>query len=330
MPSERAFTAREKNDIFRAKRRRYEVSAGLRGGIGRDLFSRDIGEGESGIRHVAPDQQKKDILLGIVSNIITDTTGEDPEYEEIVSHTSSATQVYAPEIENYRLVIKETYLSFMEGSDMDLFRLLSRRRAAVSQIRWLLRKEPVDRVMAKYISSISPIRPGFIDDNIKLFEIPGYVEMEEKDEITIPDSESIENVEAMADEVKAYFYGHPYQFESQYLMSVVTGTEGLTDMLVKAWSILRWVDSISLKPDFGDRPMEEIRQLYDLWVLSDIVSRIGYTITELVTENRELTVGDASKVFLRELPQISFSRIIDQSRLTLKQILIERGHLDVL
>lgn len=323
MPSERAFTSREKNDIFRAKRRRYEVSAGLRGGIGRELFNRDTEADEAAAKLKAPDEEKQAVIQELIKHYIPDPSEDDPEFEAMIASGGSAVQVYEPELESFRSVLKNV-------SDTNLFRLLSRRAAAISQTRFLLQKTPVDRIMAKHISSISPIRPSYIDESIKLCDIPGYVEMVEEEEITLSDTESMDTIRTMVGEVKEYLYAHPYQFEAQYLISVVTGTEGLTDMLVKAWALYRWADSVSLSEEFGKRPAEEIKQVYDVFVLTDLVCRIGYTITELVTECRDMTIGEATDVFAKELPQISLSRLLDQSGDTFKRILTERGHLDVL
>ena len=325
-----AFTAREKNDIYRSKRRRFEVSAGIRGGMSIALFGKDVSEADYSYEDTLDPKEKVEILKNLAEHIMPDPSGADPAIDELVAGSPAYAEVYSMDIDELKAVGVQSYYEFKNDKKMDFRKLLYIRQAAMYQAKWILKKVPVDRIIAFQVRSISDLSPTYIDDRMKLSEVPGFVEPVEKDEITIPNTESIENVRPMVEEVKEYFFTHPYQFEAQCLLSVVTGTEDLTDILVKAWALLRWVDGVSREPGFGERPKEEIRELFDIWLIADLICRIGYTENEFAVECKGLTVGEATNVLIRELDQISFSKLLDQSHDTLEQILKERGHLDVL
>ncbi len=316
----------EKKEILRMKRRRYEISEELRGAKPTDLFDTNgtaaaVPPGKEDIN-----EKKRRISEDMVSHIITDPAGSDPEFEKLISANSQMSSICSLEMDKFRSTYKTTYKAFETGKDDSVRRLFYKRQAVFYHARWMLELKPVDNNMAKIITTFMRLEPDTIDDGLILNKVSGFTLPIEKEEIPISDLKDPDEVYRLAEEVAEYFYSHPYQFESQCLLSVISGTEQLGEIRSQARAILRWIDATSLEDSFADLDNEELKKRCDLWVMADAIYKISSSVIEFLYDCKDLTVGEASVILSKRLPKMSYSAIILRSGDILRHILEERGH----
>ena len=303
---------------------------------------------------------------GLTERIKTEGETEDPQFEEIVARHPEEAASFAGEIEILRNGIREALQEAderMAGHDalkkvmaevfnddsMDatdrrllgeayaeathvlgkkLRELLYQRKAAYYEVKWLLEKIPADGIMAEKIDECYGMEVGILDGSMKLCEVPGFIAPVEKEDFVFPDTE-LSTIFAVAEDVEKFFWANPDRFESQCLMSVIASTEELMTTINKAWRLLQEVERITLREDFKDLDMELRLRLYTIWLMAEMVNRIGYTVTELLTENKDRSVKEATEIFRGLLSYISYSELEQKSRRGLGILFAERGGIHV-
>ena len=223
-----------------------------------------------------------------------------------------------------RRTLMSAYLNDSFDVDLHLRRLLYRREAAYYQARWYLTGEPVDAVIGEVIAEISSEKPRFLDGNTIIHNVPGFIEPKEPMGEALPELIGPEALFQAGEEILSYVRKHPGQFEAQCLLSVITGTEALPALLEKSWAVTRRIDSISMDAQLLAFSEDDRRRLLDLWVLSDKVCRIGHILLGLVTEIRDATVEEGTRILRDTLPSMSFFAMEQKTREVLEQIFAER------
>ena len=304
---------------------------------------------------------------GIEERIETDLSGEDEGFEELIAGHSEAADACGEKIDQLRAICKEAiteaaecekgrrelwdvvrktiedesqndhtrsllkpaFDSYSFDVDMNIRRLLYKREAAYYLARWLVCREPVDGIIAVRIAEISDEKPDILDGEMQLSEVPGFVKPVEKTGTPLKDPDDPDEISALGEKIQKYLYTHPYQFESQCLLSILNDTEELMDHLSMAGALVDAIDRITLSDRFRGMNQSDAQKLYEVWVKADIFSRIGDTVMEIVIENCDNTVREATDAITAILPTISYYAVEKESSAALKQIILERGGFNV-
>ena len=97
-------------------------------------------------------------------------------------------------------------------------------------------------------------------------------------------------------------------------------------MMSLAWAVSKWIDGFTMREEFRQLPKSDIAQLFEVYLNADLLCRIGFTIAEVVIENKDKTVEEATKALREVLPTICYSTLERQTREVMKQIFEERGN----
>lgn len=231
--------------------------------------------------------------------------------------------------ETRKKLLQSGFDAYAFDVDMNIRRLLYRRDAVCYLIRWFLSGEPVDDITAKRIAEISDEKPEVFDPADSLHQIIGFCEPVEKAEDESADSDPVRGIIRLGDEVRQYLYRNPSQFEAQSLLSLAADTEGLADVLSRAWSLSKRMDELTLSGKYADLDPAEQQHLFDIWVQADTVCRVGDPVLELIMENGHRTIGEATDLLEGMLPEISYSMKEKISRDTLAKVILERSGMHV-
>ncbi len=206
--------------------------------------------------------------------------------------------------------------------------LLYLRETALYQLKWLLFRKPVDGIMAERIEGLGTDRflidehPWQLEGRMRLSDIPGFVAPKEAAYVQV---NSTKEVLALGKELKQYLTEHPWQFDAQCLLSLATETEGFGDILAKAYGVLKAMDRITLDENYGKRPEQEREELFEIWVMCELMNRVGYTALEFIDNWQFNTVEEATPALRRILPEISYSLQERGVRELLQGLLKERS-----
>ncbi len=225
--------------------------------------------------------------------------------------------------------LMEAYADYEREANARLRALLYKRQAAFYQVRWIVKGEPVDAIIAEKIPGVSYFKPEILNDEMPLIELPGFELPAEDEDIALPDTDELFFIHDMGDKLKDYVTKNPYRFESQCLLSVTEKTGELTEALKWAWALLRCVDDFSLKGEVLKLSDEERERIFDIWLMSAVVCRVGYTITELLLENAEKSVGEVTGIFAASLNDLSYSVVESRIKSFLREIFSERSRIRV-
>ena len=236
-------------------------------------------------------------------------------------------QFYDPaQEENNRRVLMAAYADYAYDLNRRIGELLYIREATVYLLRWLLLEEPVDEIMAEKIGEISDIKPGILNERMHLDHLPGFVEPTEQEYVKV---DTVEEVYRLGKEIRNYLFKHPRQFDSQCLLSLTRDTEDMDQMLANTWGILKGMDRISDEDDFSERPQKEQEELFEIWVMADMMGRVGYQAREFVMKYQKKSVREATDALRKLLPKISYTEMERTGREALKRVIIERSQLHV-
>ncbi len=270
-------------------------------------------------------QPELDALRSVCRDAITEAVERNAAREALFKAVLESCKIKPDEAQR----LMEAYADYEQEVNARLRELLYKRQAAYYQARWIINKEPVDGIIAKKISGVSNVRPEVLSDDITLSSLPGFKLPAEDEDLALPDTDELSFIHKLGDELKEYVTTHPYRFESQCLLSVIEETDELTEVLKKAWALLRCIDGFSLKSDFLKISDEERESIFDIWLMSDVVSRVGYTITELLIETAEKDVGEATGVFEASLEGLSYSIVESRIKGPMREIFTERSSVRV-
>ena len=226
---------------------------------------------------------------------------------------------------DYRCSLREAYLYCFLETDDKIRELAYTREAAISLLKWILCKEPVDGVIYEKCRERFGMEPDVLDPKQTLSELPGYVRT---DDIPTRPSSGVLDVEAVferAQEVGRYVDENPYQFEAQSLLSVAMGAEGLTGCLSKALWIVQEIDRISHTEEFKTLDRERKIRLFLIWARLDAICAAGFVMVDFLARFENKTIEEATAVFKNLLPEISLSRQEHKSRKSMGKILMERS-----
>ena len=221
-------------------------------------------------------------------------------------------------------ILRDAYDSYLLDVEKNVRLLLYRSEAAYYLLRWLLTTEPVDKIIASKISMISDEKPDILDDNAFLKDIPGYIKPEE-DEYTDLSESDADAIYRLGAELEQYVSDHPYQFESQCLLSVSQDLDKLSDILPKAWAMVQAIDRITITGEYDALTDADKQRMFDIWVLSNAVCIVGYTITEVIMENPDKTIKTATETLEKMLSVLSFSSTEKDVRNMLSMVVEERS-----
>ncbi len=301
---------------------------------------------------------------GISDRLPSEITGEDVTLERLIADNPEAVKAHAGEIEEMRTITKlalieaaerteawyaleagvdrvlsdpevdastkrllhDSVMTCSEDIDILLERTLDRKIAAFYMARYILTGAEVDEIAREKIAKITLAEPVTLPYYLKLSEIPGFVLPVEKEDIVIPDTVPFKEAMVSGEKVRKYLYTHPWQFDCQCLISISTETEELTDMMSLAWAVSKWIDGFTMREEFRQLPKSDIAQLFEVYLNADLLCRIGFTIAEVVIENKDKTVEEATKALRDVLPTICYSTLERQTREVMKQIFEERGN----
>ena len=300
---------------------------------------------------------------GLSERIKSGLPGEDPEFERIADSYAGGDSAVQKEIESLRRISRETVSEAQEriaGRDalrkavrsacrdrqteaakkellgdaydehshevsLKLRELLYRKQAALYQLKWLVNGTPVDEMIAPEIAKISSVKADILDGDLRLCEVPGFVEPVEKEEIKIEDTGDHAAVFELGREISAYLSSHPFQFEAHCLTSIISDNDELTDILAKAWTLVRRIDEITMWESLSDMDPDKANELFDIWFKADMLCKSGYTVTELVLENMNRTVSEATQIFSEADAIISYSALEREARQDLVRVFKERS-----
>ncbi|MCR5097314.1 MAG: hypothetical protein K6B14_00030 [Lachnospiraceae bacterium] len=299
---------------------------------------------------------------GIDELIETDETGEDPALEQLIAQNAEAAEKCREKIDALRAIsrrdiieasqrraardallepvtkrleddslnewenriLKGAFNSYMSEVERNLRWLLYRREAVYYLARWFLLGEPVDDIIADKITVISHENPDELDGSKKLADIAGYIKPEEDEYKGLP-KDDIGAIFELGEELRQYVTDHPYHFESQCLLSITHDLDDLSKVLPKAWEMIKAVDRITISGEFNSLSEEDRQRMFDLWVVSDVISIIGYTITEVIVGDPDKTIKEATETLEGLLPMLSYYNTEKDVRKMLSEIVMERS-----
>ena len=300
---------------------------------------------------------------GIEELIETDETGEDPDLLALIRENEAAAEEHKEEIEalcevsrkamieaaslmagrkamflpvkkrledesqteGLRRLLRDAYDAYLFDVDMRLRELTFKNEAAYYMVRWLLLKEPVDEIIAERIALISEETPAVTDGSLKLSDLPGYQLPKEDAVQKISEYDDPDTLIEAGSRIRQYLYSHPYQFEAQCLLSIVRDLDSLTKILPISWELAQAIDRLTVSERFAACSQEVRQQIFDIWVMSDMVCTIGYSIIENILEDPDKTVKEACDT-LKEMAQtLSYSSEEKKLRKTLAQVVLERS-----
>ena len=227
--------------------------------------------------------------------------------------------------EGLRRLLRDAYDGYLFDVDMRLRELTFICEAAYYMARWLLLKEPVDEILANRIALISEEKPAVIEGGTKLSELQGYKPPKEELCQTPVEYDDPDALFAMGNRVRQYLYTHPYQFEAQCLLSIIRDLDTLTEILPVSWELMQAIDALTASGKFAAYAEEVRQQIFDIWVISEMVCTIGYSITETVVEDPEKTVKEACDTLRSMAQKLSYYSEEKRVRKTLAQIVMERS-----
>ena len=201
--------------------------------------------------------------------------------------------------------------------------ILYAKEAGYYRLRWILLWEPVDKIIAEKIFKEYGEWPGIIDGSKRLSDISGFVEPVEKADVHVNGDEEIFRT---GEELKEYLYTHPSQFDAQSLLSLATDTYELTDVLSKAYGLMQALDKLTSEKAFFMRPQDEREHIFEIWVMSEVMNRVGYMALEFIYEWQYNTVEETTEALRRILPYISYSGQEKIVREVLRDIVMERSN----
>jgi hypothetical protein len=304
---------------------------------------------------------------GIDDLMETDETGEDKNLTKLIEENQEAAKRFEDEIEAICEVSRKALMeeaSLMAGRDalrepvqkrLDdmsqnegahrllkgaydayLFDVYMRRRglmfksqAAYYLARWILLDEPVDEIIAERIGMIFSRKPVVLDGNDKLSSIPGYTNPREDRYISLPEYDDTDTIFKMGDEVRQYLDAHPYQFEAQCLLSVVRDLDALSEILPVSRGLIQTIDRLTMSDKYAAFPEDVRQRIFDIWVISEMVCTIGYSITETIVDDPEKTVSEKTDKLKGMAKMLSFSIEEKKVRNILARVVMERSGVSV-
>ena len=230
-----------------------------------------------------------------------------------------------------RFLLERTFDEYSSRIDEQLSELLKIQEASVFCAAWVLASLPMDPILKPYIDAGWGCEPDYIDGSMRLNELPGFIflkEYERRD--SLGELKKLEDIKRVGEKLKAYLYTHPWQFDGQCLMSICRGTEDLPAIVADAKHVRDTVDMLTEQTDFADKlGLEERIELYNIWVMSDLISRVGYMLTEFLTAHENATVSESEEDLKKLLPEMSYSKLGRLCREAVKRLMRERVDSDV-
>ena len=267
--------------------------------------------------------QKLDELRDIVKKDIIEAAGRRAAREALTIPINKRIEELPREgIE--RQILKSAFNAYLSDVDRNLRWLLYRKQAVYYEARWLLLGEPVDEILASKIGLICDDKPAILFGDAKLSDIAGYIRPEEDEYRDLPDSDA-EAIFKLGDEFIQYLSDHPYHFESQSLLSICHNLDELSDMLPKAWAMIQAIDRFTITGEYKELSEDDRQRMFDIWVLSNVICIVGYTICEIIIGDPDKTVKEATETLNNMLPVLSYSETEKEVRKTLAQVIMERS-----
>ena len=232
--------------------------------------------------------------------------------------------------ERRKFLLEGAFSMYSSSVDERICKLLYIQEATVACAAWVLLSLPVDPMLKQYIKDEWGAAPEYLNGDIKISEMQGFVFLKEHERRNaLGDMTELEDFRETAEKLKNYLYTHPWQFDAQCLMSICRGTEELPAVVADTKYIRDRLDRLTQEGYADKLELKERIELYNIWVMADLICRVGYLMTEFLTAHEKATVNNAAEDLKKYLPFMSYSKQGRQCRETVKRLMRERTSTDV-
>lgn len=239
---------------------------------------------------------------------------------------------YKPEVDlELRRNVTGAFLEYNYQVELTCRKLSYIRTACMYEGISLVKDIPVDRIIAEKIKDIMSTTVEVYDDKLPLSQIPGFTVIRNgtdpyMDLDTDGEKEEFGDLDSIMegiDEISEYILRHPQQVDVQCLMSVVTGTEGLSEIAKRSFALDEAIDRYSVTEEGRNLDGRTWRKLFNGWIMVKAFARVTKLILKFVSDYSDRTVGAATDALESLLPSISYALVQRNVRIALRQMLLE-------
>ena len=208
-----------------------------------------------------------------------------------------------------KYILENAFNDYSANVDEKLSALLYRQEASAAYMGWVLLSIPVDPVLVQYMDPEWGEKPGVMNENMLLSEQEGFVFLRKHDRWEeVGAVKGLSDVRKRVDEIKQYLYAHPWQFEAQCITTLSRGTEKLPGIVADARAIRDALDRLTAEGYLSTIGMEESIELYEMWTIVDLVTRIGYAVLDFMTKHEGSTLKETAEDLKEMLPFMSYAK----------------------
>ncbi len=225
-----------------------------------------------------------------------------------------------------KFILEASFGEYSYKVDENLCTLLYKQEATAAYIGWVLLSAPVDPVLAEYVDPEWGQRPQVMDEGMLLSEQEEFVFLRKYDRWEeVGEIKGLSDVRKRAEEIKQYLYAHPWQFDAQCITTISRGTQQLPGIVADARAIRDGLDRLTANGYLNEISMEEGMELYEIWTVADLITRVGYTVMDFTVKHENCTIKETVEDIKDMLPLMSYSKQELSCRDAVKKLMRERA-----
>ena len=149
--------------------------------------------------------------------------------------------------------------------------------------------------------------PNEINTHVPISSLPGYVDVRSIP-IPFPDTlKTLDEVEAEYEKLLAYRQSHQDQFENHTMPSLFLYLDDLPAAAGVFRNLRNSISYMTKNRDYLDSLSEEEKdRLLEIWIDSDVMTRVAFLVLEFCEENCDNTIDDISPTFLDDTYEMGY------------------------